>query len=156
LFRHFFRQVHPDRAIPELEDAVRDLLVSRAYPGNVRDLRNLVLRIGHRHLGAGLVTVGDVPEQERPAPGGAPWRDSAFEESIRRSLADGARLEDITATATDVAMRLAVAREGGDLHQAARSLGVPDGAVRLWASDAARRRDGRPLRLAGDGSAPSS
>jgi DNA-binding NtrC family response regulator len=67
LFRHFFRQVHPDREPPELEDAVRDLLVSRAYPGNVRDLRSLVLRIVHRYLGAGFVTVGDIPDRERPA-----------------------------------------------------------------------------------------
>ena len=68
LFRHFFRQVHPDREPPELEDAVRDLLVSRPYPGNVRDLRSLVMRIVHRYLGAGLVTVGDIPDIERPVP----------------------------------------------------------------------------------------
>jgi transcriptional regulator with GAF, ATPase, and Fis domain len=67
LFRHFFLQVHPDRQPPELEDAVRDLLLSRAYPGNVRDLRSLVLRIVHRYLGAGFVTVGDIPDRERPA-----------------------------------------------------------------------------------------
>ena len=68
LFRHFFRQAHPDREPPELEGAVRDLLVSRAYPGNVRDLRSLVLRIVHRYLGTGFVTVGDIPDDERPAP----------------------------------------------------------------------------------------
>jgi transcriptional regulator with GAF, ATPase, and Fis domain len=68
LFRHFFRQAHPAGDPPELEDAVRDLLVSRAYPGNVRDLRSLVLRIVHRHLGNGVVTVGDIPDQEWPAP----------------------------------------------------------------------------------------
>jgi transcriptional regulator with GAF, ATPase, and Fis domain len=67
LFRHFFRQARPDGDPPELEDAVRDLLLCRPYPGNVRDLRSLVLRIVHRHLGNGLVTVGDVPDQEWPA-----------------------------------------------------------------------------------------
>jgi DNA-binding NtrC family response regulator len=68
LFRHFFREAQPGREPPELDGAVHDLLVSRPYPGNVRDLRSLALRIGHRHLGAGLVTVGDVPDDERPAP----------------------------------------------------------------------------------------
>jgi transcriptional regulator with PAS, ATPase and Fis domain len=68
LFRHFFREAQPGRGTPELEGAVHDLLVNRSYPGNVRDLRSLALRIGHRHLGAGLVTVGDVPDDERPAP----------------------------------------------------------------------------------------
>jgi transcriptional regulator with GAF, ATPase, and Fis domain len=70
LFRHFFRQARPDGDLPELEDAVRDLLVGRSYPGNVRDLRSLVLRIVHRHLGNGVVTVGDVPDHEWPAPDG--------------------------------------------------------------------------------------
>ena len=68
LFRHFFREAQPDREPPELEGAVHDLLVSRSYPGNVRDLRSLTLRIGHRYLGAGLVTVGDIPDDEWPAP----------------------------------------------------------------------------------------
>jgi transcriptional regulator with GAF, ATPase, and Fis domain len=74
LFRHFFRQARPDGDPPDLEDAVRDLLVNRPYPGNVRDLRSLVLRIVHRHLGNGVVTVGDIPDQEWPAPAGQPSR----------------------------------------------------------------------------------
>jgi transcriptional regulator with GAF, ATPase, and Fis domain len=145
LFRHFFRQLHPDRTPPILEGAVRDLLVSRAYPGNVRDLRSLVLRIIHRHLGVGFVTVGDIPDQERPAlgvtrqPDGA-GRDQGLEESIGRSLDLGAGLGDITAAAAEVAVRLALAREGGDPRRAARSLRVPDQTVRRW--------------LAGDGAAP--
>jgi transcriptional regulator with GAF, ATPase, and Fis domain len=141
LFRHFYRQLHPDRTPPELEGAVRDLLVGRAYPGNVRDLRSLVLRIIHRHLGAGFVTVGDIPDQERPTPERPEeaWRDDGFETSIGRALALGAGLEDITAAAAGVAVRLAVARGGGDLERAARSLRVPERTVRRW--------------LAGDGSA---
>ena len=66
LFRHFFREALPDGEPPELEGAVRDLLLSRTYPGNVRDLRSLVLRIIPRYLGAGVVTVGDIPDHERP------------------------------------------------------------------------------------------
>ena len=109
LFRHFFRQVHPDGQPPELEDAVRDLLVSRDYPGNVRDLRSLVLRIVHRYLGTGFVTVGDIPDDERPpAPEepAATWCGREFEETIRRGLAQGARPEEITAAAADVAKRV--------------------------------------------------
>jgi transcriptional regulator with GAF, ATPase, and Fis domain len=145
LFGHFFRQLHPDRTPPVMEGAVRDLLVSRAYPGNVRDLRSLVLRIIHRHLGVGFVTVGDIPDQERPTPratrqpDGA-WADQRFEESIGRSLDLGAGLEDITEAAAEVAVRLALARNGGDPRRAARSLRVPDQTVRRW--------------LGGDGAAP--
>jgi transcriptional regulator with GAF, ATPase, and Fis domain len=137
LFGHFFRQLHPDRTPPVMEGAVRDLLVSRAYPGNVRDLRSLVLRIIHRHLGVGFVTVGDIPDQERPTPratrqpDGA-WADQGFEESIGRSLDLGAGLEDITKAAAEIAVRLALARNGGDPRRAARSLRVPDQTVRRW------------------------
>jgi transcriptional regulator with AAA-type ATPase domain len=109
LFRHFFREVHPDGHPPELEGAVRDLLVSRDYPGNVRDLRSLALRIVHRYLGTGFVTVGDIPDDERPlaaAPPGQRGCGDEFEASIRRGLALGARPEDITAVAADVAMRV--------------------------------------------------
>jgi transcriptional regulator with GAF, ATPase, and Fis domain len=112
LFEHFFRQVHPDRQPPDLEDAVRHLLVSRGYPGNVRDLRSLVLRIAHRHLGDHYVTVGDVPEEDRPgadrSPSAGPWPDPAFEDSIRRALALGARLEDIASAVTQTVARLAL------------------------------------------------
>jgi DNA-binding NtrC family response regulator len=110
LFRHFFREAVPEREPPELEDAVRDLLTRRDYPGNVRDLRSLVLRIVHRYLGTGLVTVGDIPDDERPAPEpSATWRGRDFEESIRRGLAQGVGLDEIAAAAADVASRLAAA-----------------------------------------------
>ena len=112
LFRHFFHPALPDREPPELEDAVRELLVTRDYPGNVRDLRSLVLRIVHRYLGTGFVTVGDIPDDERPTPGRpvASWCGREFEESIRRGLAQGAVPDDITAAAADVAERLANGR----------------------------------------------
>jgi transcriptional regulator with GAF, ATPase, and Fis domain len=118
LFRHFFLQVHPDREPPDLEGAVRDLLVGRAYPGNVRDLRSLVLRMCHRYLGAGFVTVGDIPDQERPAPQQPvpAWRGREFDDAIRRSVASGATVEDIAEAASDVAKRLAAARSGARSH----------------------------------------
>ena len=107
LFRHFFHQLHPDRDPPELEGAVQDLLVSRDYPGNVRDLRSLVLRIAHRHLGDRYVTVGDVPDQDRPTAPTVPWPDRRFEDSILTALGKGLGLEEVISAATDTATRLA-------------------------------------------------
>jgi transcriptional regulator with GAF, ATPase, and Fis domain len=158
LFRHFFLEAYPDREPPELEDAVRDLLVSRAYPGNVRDLRSLVLRIVHRYLGAGLVTVGDIPDQERPASQQpvAAWQGHEFEEAIRHGLALGAKLGDITAAAANVATRLAVTQGGGDLQRAARSLGVSDRSLRAWASGSVRAHAERPLPLVDGGCTTTS
>jgi transcriptional regulator with GAF, ATPase, and Fis domain len=134
LFRHFFGQVHPEREPPEIEDGVRDLLLNRAYSGNVRDLRSLVLRIAHRHLNDGVITVGDIPEQERPDPAKPvpSAQTDGLEQSIRWRLARGATLNDITSAAADVAIRLAVSDEGGSLQRAAERLGVPDSALADW------------------------
>jgi len=134
LFRHFVRHVHPDRALPEIEDGVRDLLVSRTYPGNVRDLRSLALQIAHRHLGDGYITVGDIPEHDRPPPAPTAVADPSdgFARCVGARLAQGATLDDITSAARDAAMRLAIAREAGSLGRAARRLGVTVGALEVW------------------------
>jgi DNA-binding NtrC family response regulator len=132
LFRHFFRQVHPDREPPEMDDAVRDLLVNRPYPGNVRDLRSLVLRIAHRHLGHEFITLGDVPEQERPDPLEPVMAADRLDESVRQRLAAGATLADITSAAANAAMWLAVGEERGSLPRAALRLGVPVVALEEW------------------------
>ncbi|HSN88673.1 MAG TPA: sigma 54-interacting transcriptional regulator, partial [Thermoanaerobaculia bacterium] len=65
LVRHFLAERDGEEA-PEVDPAVMNLLLSRDYPGNIRDLRQLVGRIVHRHVGKGPVTIGDVPEEERP------------------------------------------------------------------------------------------
>lgn len=113
LFRHFFGQLHPDDDPPRLEEAVHHLLVARDYPGNVRDLRSLALRISHRYLGDRYVTVGDIPEEDRPVPwrADAPWRDDHLEDWVRRALASGTRPEEITSAVAEVVARLVVARE---------------------------------------------
>ena len=59
-----------DGAAPALSAPVRELLQARGYPGNVRDLKQLMARIGLRHVGPGPVTVGDVPPQSAPGPPG--------------------------------------------------------------------------------------
>lgn len=141
LFSYFYDQMHPEGGRPYIDNTVRELLLQRAYPGNVRDLRNLAFRVSQKHVGNGPVTVGDIPQEERPPPGEdhCSWRDLAFERCIRRSLSLGATLQEITAGASDTAISIAVADEGGDLHRAARRLGVTDRALQLrWAGSRAR------------------
>ncbi|MGY1807678.1 sigma 54-interacting transcriptional regulator [Blastococcus sp. SYSU D00669] len=106
LFRHFFAQTVPNQVEPELDEAVHDLLLRRRYPGNVRELRSLALRVACRHVGDGVVTVGDVPDDERP--GGArrsPWTDQRLAESIRSALELGVTVQDITALVAATASR---------------------------------------------------
>jgi transcriptional regulator with GAF, ATPase, and Fis domain len=61
LAEHFLREQRGDGAPSALSAPVRTLLVTRDYPGNVRDLRQLIHAIGLRHHGNGPVTVGAVP-----------------------------------------------------------------------------------------------
>jgi transcriptional regulator with GAF, ATPase, and Fis domain len=131
-FLHFVAQLRPDRAAPELDECVRDLLLRRAYPGNVRDLKQLAARVVYRHVGPGPITLGDLPEDERPRGGRAEgWPDCEMELSLRRAVAQGVGLREIGRVASETAIRIVVADEGGNLQRAALRLGVTDRALQL-------------------------
>jgi transcriptional regulator with GAF, ATPase, and Fis domain len=140
LARHFLRSLRPDRPL-DFDAQVGEFLLDRPYPGNVRDLRQLVARMGSRHVGPGPLTLGDIPDDERPAAGQAhpDWRNAAFEEPIRCALSVGAGLREISQAAADIAIRIAVEAESGNLQNAARRLGVTDRALQM--RRAARRRN---------------
>ena len=141
LVSHFLRQMCADGPLPELDPAVRDYLLSRTYPGNIRELRHLVARLAARHVGHGPITVGDIPEDERQ---GAiefmqqVWRDDAFKCSIRRALALGLGLKEISGQTAELAIQTALEDEAGNLQRAARRLGVTDRALQM------RRAAARP------------
>jgi transcriptional regulator with GAF, ATPase, and Fis domain len=145
LVRHFLARSTPHGDPPELERPVRDYLLRRPYPGNVRELKQLVSRISARHVGLGPITVGDIPEDERPAAGEAraDWRDVDFERVIRRALCLGVGLRELGQYATDTAIRIAVSEEAGNLHRAALRLKVTDRALQM------RRANHRPQARAG-------
>jgi transcriptional regulator with GAF, ATPase, and Fis domain len=130
---HFMHQLRPGAELPKLDDAVREYLLTRAYPGNVRDLKQLISRMIYRHVGAGPISIGDIPESERPAPGAAAqeWHDPPFERAIRHALAIGVGLKDIRRVAEDVAVRIAVGDAQGNLQRAAQTLGITDRALQL-------------------------
>jgi transcriptional regulator with GAF, ATPase, and Fis domain len=139
---HFLQQLRSDTELPEMDQAVRDYLVQRSYPGNVRDLKQVVSRMSYRHVGPGPITAGDIPEEERPRaePGAREWRDGHFELAIRRAVTIGVGLKEISQSAADVAIQIAVRDANGNLPRAARQLGVTDRALQM--RRAARRQNG--------------
>lgn len=139
---HFLAKASPDGRAPALDPVVQEYLLRREYPGNVRDLRNLVVRTRYRHVGDGPITTGDIPADERPPHVAlGHWRDDAFERGVRRALVMGATLKEISAAAAETAIRVALTEEAGNLQRASRRLGVTDRALQL--RQAARRdRDG--------------
>lgn len=140
LARHFLAEAQNGREPPDLDPAVSDYLTARDYPGNVRNLRRVVLQMAHRHVGPGPISPGDVPEGERPRfdDPGAEWRDEGFERAVRRALASGLGLKEISAAAGEAAVDIALADSDGNLQQAARRLRVTDRALQM--RRAARRQ----------------
>jgi transcriptional regulator with GAF, ATPase, and Fis domain len=116
---------------PEIDEAVRAYLLTRDYPGNVRDLRNLVYRIMARYVGVGPITVGDISPDERPDVGCRPqdWCNGAVEGAIRQAFAAGVGLKEIRHCIEETAIRIALEDERGNLQRAAQKLAVTDRAL---------------------------
>jgi transcriptional regulator with GAF, ATPase, and Fis domain len=143
LARHFVNQASKEGRPPRLSRDVLEHLMTRDYPGNIRELRQLVNRMVDRHTGQGPITVGDMPEEERPcsACGKQGWQDEQFERTVHRAVALGAKLKEISRATEDSAVRGAVAEEDGNWHRAALRLGVTDRALQLRRA-AWRQKDG--------------
>jgi transcriptional regulator with GAF, ATPase, and Fis domain len=138
LARHFMRQFRSDGEPLEIDSSVREYLVQREYPGNVRELWQVIARMMDRHVGCGPITVGDIPEDDRPREGRShDWRDEAFERAIQHALLRGAKLKEIGRGAEETAVRFVLSAEQGNLQRAASRLGVTDRALQM------RRASGR-------------
>jgi transcriptional regulator with GAF, ATPase, and Fis domain len=133
LARHFMAERFPAGEVPELGEPVRSYLLSRNYPGNVRELRQLVARLCARHVGRGPLSIGDIPADERPAAGrpASDWHDAEFERCIHRAVCLGVSLKEVGREASDTAIRLVIDEEHGNLQRAARRLGVTDRALQI-------------------------
>lgn len=133
LTRYFLAELVDGGEALELDDAVKDYLIKRPYTGNVRELKQLVTRIKCRHVGEGPITVGDIPEEDRPEEKTPEldWQDYQFEEAIQRAVAFGASLKDIGQAASEAAIRIALGAEEGNLKRAAEKLGVTARALQL-------------------------
>jgi transcriptional regulator with GAF, ATPase, and Fis domain len=138
LARHFLRKLRPGEESLDFDGSVRDYLMGRHYPGNVRDLKQLVSRMSYRHVGRGPITAGDIPEEERPnmESGHKEWRDGGFDLAIRRAVSLGVGLKEIGQAATDAAIRVALEGECGSVRRAANKLGVTDRALQMRRANA--------------------
>lgn len=105
--------------------------MNRSYPGNVRELQQLIGRIAIRYPGVGPITAGDLLEDDRPAEGqnARAWPDKRFEESIAQAVLLCTSLREISQIATRIAIRIAVDTESGNLQRAAQRLRVTDRAM---------------------------
>jgi transcriptional regulator with GAF, ATPase, and Fis domain len=133
LATHFLSSLIPSLCRPPFDPAVTHFISHRDYPGNVRDLRLLMARIAARHVGDGPVTVGSLPDSERPEStiDTRTWWQGSFEKAIGNAVACGVGLREIGKRAQDTAITVAVAAEGGSLRRASLRLGVTERALQM-------------------------
>jgi transcriptional regulator with GAF, ATPase, and Fis domain len=132
LAAHFLSEILP-APVPEFDSHLREYLLNRAYPGNVRELRRLIQRIAIRYPGTGPVTAGDLPEEDRPTrhEPSRIWPDDRFERTISDAITLGISLKEISQTTVRTAIRAAVNSENGNLRRAAARLGITDRAIQM-------------------------
>jgi DNA-binding NtrC family response regulator len=142
LARHFMAEAREGTEPPEMDDAVKLYVMTRRYPGNVRDLRNLIYRVMARYPGSGPVTVGDLPPEERPQVDFevADWAQGAFESAVRQAFAMGIGLKELRRAVEEAAVRIAVQDERGNLQRAAQRLAVTDRALQKRRAEQVRQR----------------
>jgi transcriptional regulator with GAF, ATPase, and Fis domain len=103
---------------------LRDFLLSYAYPGNIRELRNLIYRISC--LAPDAADLGHLPEDIRPAPMFAPAREDAglARRAMDKAIIAPASLSDARRVASDEAERAFLERGlrevGGTVAELAR------------------------------------
>lgn len=133
LARYFFQQLSPDHSIPDFSPYVNKFLLERHYPGNIRELKQLMSRIYARHVGYGEITIGDLPSEEWASNENqvTHWKNELFIKAIRQALERGAELKEISNYASELAIDIVVSNEQGNLQRAAKKLGVTDRALQM-------------------------
>ena len=133
LANHFIASAYPRETPAEFDLSLREYLLNRSYPGNIRELRQLIQRIAERHVGPGPITLGDVPEEDRLRDTllERGWPDESLETTIEHAIALGVGLKEIRDAATETGIRIALRVEDGNLQRAARRLGVTDRALQM-------------------------
>jgi transcriptional regulator with GAF, ATPase, and Fis domain len=137
LATHFLGQALNTSSPPSFDPLVMSYLLSHNYPGNVRELRQLVFRIACKYTGSGMVTLGDIPESDREMLTAQPygWKDHSFRDALRQALSDGLGLKDIKRITGEVVMDLAIEEACGNIQEAAKRLIVTDRLIQGYMAD---------------------
>lgn len=135
LARHFLQKKMGINKEISLDPLLHEYFLKRSYPGNIRELKQVVTRISGKHLGMGPLTVGCIPEKDRECMFALdekqPWNNYSFESAVRKAVFRGNNLKDIGRFAEDTAIRIVLHECRGNIKKAAKKLGVSERTVQL-------------------------
>jgi len=127
LVNHFLDCSFPEGKRPQMDRLVMDYLTQRNYPGNVRELKQLVQRIVLRHVGHKRITIGEVPlgDRARLCTGEKPQVVSdGMSGLIRNALLTGENWWNLKNRISETAIQVALDLEGNNKQKAAERLGL--------------------------------
>jgi transcriptional regulator with GAF, ATPase, and Fis domain len=127
LVNHFLDGSFPEGKRPQMERLVMDYLTKKDYPGNVRELKQLVQRIVLRHVGHKRITIGEVPMGDRAqlCAGEKPQVVSdGMSGLIRNALLTGENWWNLKNRISETAIQVALDLEGNNKQKAAERLGL--------------------------------
>jgi DNA-binding NtrC family response regulator len=125
LLRHF-RQVYSSSLTPfKLDKSVEKVLADYSFPGNVRELRNIVIRLAAKYPGAAVGIDELSAELESAVTSIEGGQDGAADRNIEQQLLQkGFRLDQQMDEWERAYITAALKLAGGNLSKAARLLGV--------------------------------
>jgi two-component system nitrogen regulation response regulator GlnG len=142
LFQHVQAMLAREQAAPAftLSSEAQELLRRYPFPGNVRELRNIVIRLFARYPGETVTGAQFAAELDASAPARAsePWSRRARADLAQEGFSLDSTLKDIERVYLDTAIGLAQ----GNMSRAARLLGI--GRTTLYTRLAEREGSERP------------
>ncbi|NCD68717.1 sigma 54-interacting transcriptional regulator [Mucilaginibacter agri] len=126
LVNHFLSQFFDKEKCPDADKPVMEYLLKRKYPGNVRELKQLVQRLSLKHIEHKKITIGEVPPEDR----GALCIDTNQVEKnsinvfIRKALLSGENWWNLKNKISETAIQVALELEINNKQKAAERLGV--------------------------------
>lgn len=125
LLDKFLQEEFPEQP-PAVEPTVIHALQAYDFPGNVRELRQLVKAMCGRYSGYGALSTNDIPQNYLQKIGAAYFADyeESFRQPVRTALHHGMDLKTLKEYVADIARTLTLQEEHGNMTKAAERLGI--------------------------------